>query len=960
MSLAARFASLGSLCLWFTAAAMAGDGPGEEFFEKEVRPLLVARCQSCHGEAKQKGGLRLDSLPSALAGGGTGPAVVPGKPAESLLVDAIRYGELYQMPPKSRLPEAEVATLTRWVEMGAPWPASVAAAAKPSNHFDLTERARHWSFQPVRLAEPPRVADEAWPTGEIDRFLLSRLEAKGLKPAPDAGRVTLIRRTTFDLTGLPPTPAEVDAFMADMAPDAFAKVVDRLLDSPHYGERWARHWLDLVRFAETAGHEFDYDHLDAWRYRDYVIRAFNADVPYDRFVVEHLAGDLVPDPRRDPANGADESILATGFFLLGEGTHSPVDVREEQMRRVSDQVDVISKAFLGLTVACARCHDHKFDAISTRDYYALAGYLASSRHQHAPIDKRAEIAAKAAELRSIKSQFTEALPKRTSPETVAAPAADGSILFEDFGTPGFAGWTATGQAFGDGPSQPGAFRPNTVAEGPVGWEIPAGQAHSGLIADRLQGVLRSRTFSIGAKYVHVLAAGKGGRINFVIDGFEKIRSPIYGGLTMGIDAGDTPRWYSMKLEAWNGQRAYIELADGGTVIYEAAIPFYSNGDGYLAVDEIRFSDSATPPVITGRVPVAIDGRRDGDLDRRYVALASSVPAPEYAPALLDGDGEDERVHIRGSHKTLGPEVPRRSLEAFSGVDQPHPDKGSGRLELARRVASADNPLLARVMVNRLWQHHFGEGLVRSVDDFGKMGQAPSHPELLDWLASRFVEGGWSVKAMHRLILTSRAYRMSSQIDPASEPERIDPSNILLHRANLRRLESESIRDAILACSGSLKGDMFGPSVPVHLTEFMDGRGRPGSSGPIDGDGRRSIYQNVRRNFLAPLLTAFDSPPPASPMGRRNVSNVPAQALTMLNDPFVLGQAKLWAERVLAAGPRTSEARVELLYRTAFGRSPTADERAAALAFVQGAEDDAGAWGDLCHVLFNVKEFVFVD
>jgi cytochrome c553 len=960
MRSAARFGSLVSLILALSAPAMAGDGSGEEFFEKEVRPLLVARCQGCHGEVKQKGGLRLDSLPSALTGGGTGPAVVPGKPAESLLVDAIRYGELYQMPPKSRLPEAEVATLTRWVEMGAPWPASAPVAAKPSSHFDLTERSRHWSFQPAVRAEPPEVVDEAWTAGPIDRFLLAKLEQKALKPAPDADRRTLIRRTTFDLTGLPPTPAEVAAFLADPAPDAFEKVVDRLLDSPHYGERWARHWLDLVRFAETAGHEFDYDHPDAWRYRDYVIRAFNADLPYDRFVVEHLAGDLVPDPRRDPVEGTDESILATGFFLLGEGTHSPVDVREEQMRRVSDQVDVISKAFLGLTVACARCHDHKFDAISTRDYYALAGYLASSRHQHVPIDKKGEIAAKVAELGSRKAQLEATLPRPTSLERPGAAASDGSTLFEDFGTPGYAGWTTSGHAFGDGPSQPGAFRPNNAAEGPVGWTIPAGQAHSGLVADRLQGVMRSRTFDVGAKYVHFLASGKGGRINFVIDGFEKIRSPIYGGLTLGVDAGDVPRWHSMKLEAWAGQRAYIELSDGGTLNYETAIPFYSNGDGYLAVDEIRFSDSATPPAMTGQAPIPIAGPRDGELDRRYVALATSIPRPEYAPALLDGDGEDERVHIRGSHKTLGPEVPRRSLEVFSGTEQPRPDKGSGRLELARRLTSPGNPLLARVMVNRLWQHHFGEGLVRSVDDFGKMGQAPSHPELLDWLARRFVDGGWSIKAMHRLILTSRAYRMSSQIDVASEPERIDPNNILLHRANLRRLESESIRDAILACSGTLKPAMFGPSVPVHLTEFMDGRGKPGSSGPIDGEGRRSIYQNVRRNFLAPFLMAFDSPPPASPMGRRNVSNVPAQALTMLNDPFVLGQSRLWGERLLAAGPRSAEARVESLYRTAYGRAPTAEERDGALAFVAGHEGDAGTWGDLCHVLFNVKEFVFVN
>ncbi len=353
-----------------SSPALAGDEVAAiEFFEAKVRPLLVNRCQSCHGGAKVKGGLRLDSRASALAGGPSGPAVVPGKPEESLLVEAINYGDDLKMPPKSKLPAEEIATLTKWVEQGAAWPvgreSTKSGQVKP---FDLRERARHWSLQPVKEPTPPKVKDAAWPINAVDRFLLAKLEAKGLKPAGEADRATLIRRLTFDLTGLPPKAAEIEAFVNDTTPDAYEKLVERLLASPHYGERWARHWLDLVRFAETSGHEFDYDIPLAYRYRDYVIRAFNADVPYNQLVVEHVAGDLLPDPRRDPSTGTNESVLGTGFFRFHEGVHSPVDLKEDGASKVDNQIDVLGKTFLGLTIACARCHDHKFDAITTRDY----------------------------------------------------------------------------------------------------------------------------------------------------------------------------------------------------------------------------------------------------------------------------------------------------------------------------------------------------------------------------------------------------------------------------------------------------------------------------------------------------------------------------------------------------------------------------------------------------------------
>jgi mono/diheme cytochrome c family protein len=965
----------------------APDPSAVAFFEGEVRPILVERCQSCHGARKSKADLRLDSRAAILAGGESGPAIVPGDPKESLLVDAINYGELHQMPPKSKLSDREIATLTRWVEMGAPW-ASANERGKPEDAakgggFDLEERARHWSFQPLRASGLPEVKDKGWPRTPIDRFVLSALEARRLSPAPEADRRALIRRVTFDLTGLPPTPGEIAAFLADRSPAAYENVVERLLASPHHGERWGRHWLDLVGFAETAGHEFDYDIPDAYRYRDYVIRAFNDDLPYDQFVVEQVAGDLLDPPRRRPVAGFNESILGTAFFRLGEGTHSPVDLLDDEAIRHDHQIDVLSKTFLGLTVACARCHDHKFDPIATKDYYALSGYLQSSRHQHAFIDPPARIAARADELRALKESLRSLIEASGSAHggpagdwatSADASAPDDSLLFEDFDAPAYEGWSVVGDAFGTGPTRPGDW---LIRREGTSWhaaDVAPGVAHSGLVADRLQGVLRSRTFVIEKRYIHTLAAGKDGRINVVIDGFEKIRSPIYGGLTTAVNS-DRPAWHTQDVGMWIGHRAYLEIADGATVNFTKGQSTIDPGDGFIAVDEIRFSDGKPARRIAR--PITRDvadlggcahpcGRHPWDDTLiRYAAIASKIPAPTLAPAIADGTGEDERVHIRGSSKNLGDVVPRRFLEVLAGADQPSPSLGSGRLELARRMVDPSHPLLARVLVNRVWKHHFGEGIVRTPDDFGKMGRAPSHPELLDDLAARFVAGGWSIKALHRLLVLSSTYRMRSEAIAGSEAERLDPTNEWLHRMNVRRLEAEAIRDALLAVSGRLDRAEFGPSVAPYLTPFMDGRGRPQASGPLDGNGRRSLYLNVRRNFLNPMFLAFDFPAPASPMGRRNVSNVPAQALTLMNDPFVVGQARLWAARLPGEGGATPRDRLAWLYETAFGRPPTDRETAGGLGFLAeqggayGGADDARAWEDLCHVLVNVKEFIYI-
>ncbi len=1074
-----------------------------EFFEKQVRPLLVARCYECHSaDTKEpKGGLRLDSRAAALKGGDTGPAVVPGDAKESLLVDAINYGEIYQMPPKSKMSAAEIAVLTKWVELGAPWPREDGpVAALASQEFDLQQRkAAHWCWQSVRPQQPPAVANAAWPQNGIDHFILAKLAEKGLAPSPPADKRTLIRRVYFDLIGLPPSPAEVEAFVADQAPQAFEKVVDELLKSPHFGERWARHWMDLVRYAETYGHEFDYAIPHATEYRDYLIRALNEDVPYDQVVIEHIAGDLLENPRRHPTEGYNESTIGTGFWWLGEATHAPVDVRGDEAGRVDNQIDVMTKTFLGVTVACARCHDHKFDAISTKDYYALAGFLQSSRRQEAMLDPHGKIREAARQMPSAKTaadrvlaaalsqpndskgnEFTRYLlaaretMNRNAEIDVSVIAARANVdatrltqwikamedaalkepshplrawhelanrkgepasldfaaardrlkseaireakeheqapLFADFNGDDYGDWFVTGEAFGAAPTRAAQWDSQTRGLRAA----QPGIAHSGLLSNRLRGLLRSPTFTIEHKNMHFRMAGQGVQIRVIIEGYfmDTFNGLLFRGCSATVDTKGQTVWHTQGDDLGNylGHRAHIEIID--------------NGDGFAAIDQIRFSDQGPPNVepnpLAMRALASDDVNsleslaseygniwndtlvswQEGTIDpagtrlvnwvlqhelvdlnqpvtslieqldiraQQIDELAKSLPGPKYALAITDGSTENERIFIRGNHRTLGDEAPRQLLEALVGPNPPHIQDGSGRLELARQIVDPANPLTARVMVNRVWHHLLGRGIVASVDNFGVLGQEPTHPELLDYLAAQFAQDGWSLKQLIRSIVLSRTYQMSSA--PDGRGDEVDPQNLLLHRMNIRRLEGEVIRDAILAVSGRLDRRLLGGSVPVHLTPFMQGRGRPGD-GPQDGNGRRSVYIAVRRNFLSPMMLAFDTPIPFNSVGARNVSNVPAQALIMMNDPFVVEQAAVWAKRLLASPGLTTEDRVHDMYASAFARPPSDTEMSSAVAFLteQGkqyglaleqAHQDLRVWSDLCHVILNVKEFVFI-
>jgi len=1061
--------------------ARAEDPADFEFFERRIRPVLADRCYSCHSQQseKLKGGLKLDSLEAALKGGDTQPAIVPGQPDASLLIKAVRYEDQnLLMPPKGRLTEQQINDLVQWVKAGAKWPNSPnsppSASPKSSSSkesFDLSQRAAsHWSWRPIQRPALPPVRETAWPRTPVDHFILHELEKANLPHAPQADARTLIRRLYFDLIGLPPSPEAIQKFTTNPTPEAYERLVDTLLASPRFGERWGRHWLDLVRYAETLGHEFDFPRHNAWRYRDYVIRALNQDVPYDQFVLEHLAGDQIQSPRFHPADGSNESLTATGFYWFGQQVHSPVDLRIYQSDVIDNQIDVLSKSFLGLTVACARCHDHKFDAISTRDFYSLYGILSSSRYTQTPTRPQVSNPKTISDLRALKVKIKEItadawiqqaevletallsaltststptqpskqtahkspdLPTRwsralaelsSSAQTTNSPAAEATA------TPpknqlvhALSEWYTTGTPKEWLTSIPGDFILSDPTR-PVSRLITTPGFDSGLISDRLQGSLRSKTFVIETPYLHILASGKDTRFNVVIDNFTMIQAPIYGGLRHVIDS-DQPRWFVVDLSMWQGHRAFLEFLDtshgdpasGGKGSYGPR--------GVFGLSDIRFSQTSASPspasdhlaelaelIRTIAAPTnsglfashfrkAVSDWRNnpapapsslavlGFLTRHdllpppapssnpaqvlskvfhnYRELELSIPESAYTPSITDGNGLDEVVFIRGNPKTPGTPVARRFLEALAPDPSDSFKQGSGRAEFAQHVIARENPFTARVMANRVWLHLFGRGIVPTPDDFGVLGQPPTHPALLDWIADYFrSEARWSVKQLIRTLVLSSTYKMASENKNAATIE-ADPQNLLFHRMSVKRLEAESIRDSILAITGDLNLKEGGPSVPTHLTPFMDGRGRPPVSGPLNGDGRRSIYLEVRNNFLTPMMRTFDSPIPFTTVGRRTASNVPAQSLILMNDPFVKDQARSWASRILRASTETVE-RIQSLFHQAYGRQATPSELSLVTGFLRTqaaahspSSKDLDLWSDLCHVILNGKELIYI-
>ena len=1105
------------LCAAGIAQPSTRDG---ELYENEVRPILAQRCVDCHGPDKARSGLRVDSIDGLLRGGERGPALVPGHPEQSLFVRAIRYEHELRMPERQKLPPEEIAILERWVSDGAPGPRGTSAApdSSQSTRFDLeARRDSHWAWSQLSDPAPPRPsalsADRpqgAAPQAShpIDRFIEAELERAGIEPAPPAAPELVLRRLTFDLTGLPPSIEELRDFREQSAIDpdqAYEQALERLLASPHYSERWARHWLDLVRYAETKGHEFDYPIANAWRYRDYVVRAFDSDVPYDRFVQEHLAGDLLADPRPHTTAGWNESILGTGFWFLGEEKHSPVDTRLEESDRVANQIDVLSKAFLGLTVACARCHDHKFDAISTRDYYALAGYSLSASYRQVRFEsleentrianeldalerryadeiRRASAAALERSVQEARPYLSAALERGASDEPLQSqPLAEDTSRLEAWiqslasapsstksqsddgerGTPepsrsifpdpeGNA-WIQDGVRFGIRPRQAGEVRLGTSSTRPIervfdrtgAWADPSwsaiapseGNEKDGGKIDWVQAgqTLRTRTFTLEAASLWYLVEGEG--MAFAeVESHRLVAGPLHGATIRSLaleDADEAPvdtarlerRWVEHDLRDYVGRRMHVEFTPSArgefgvlAVVAGADPPNAQVGEAdplqrLLAAlgSESTDGTAVESPLREDRIEQQIEAfiercasaaRWLGETPSAASVLASDdaelarlcdamlrrptlFPLPWFganpsvsayvrerqaleaqivvhsatAPALLEANGIDEFILARGDVRSPQEPAARGFLSALEGSSNDENGRGSGRLALARALTDAQrNPFFARVRVNRVWKHLFGRGLVATVDNFGATGEEPTHPELLDWLASRFVADGYSQRALLRRILTSRTYRRSSRIHPAAQLE--DPTNRLLSHMPVRRLEGEAIRDAMLFVSGTLDRTRFGPPVPLFLTEFMEGRGRPEESGPLLGNGRRSLYLAVRRNFLNPFFQTFDFPTPATTIGRRTNSNVPSQALTLLNSPLVLELAELWA-RNTASGERTDAERIEGLYLQAFARAPDPEELQLMLGFLEGADTSSERWSDLCHVLFNSTEFFYL-
>jgi hypothetical protein len=813
-----------------------------EFFEKKVRPVLVKNCYNCHSAStNSKGGLRVDDRNGLLQGGSSGPAVVPGKPEKSLLIQAVTHsGDISSMPPKKPLSAEEIADLTQWIKDGAAWPKVTIAVSTPNARYDRL-RKEHWAWQPLRQSQVPLVKDSAWPRGDIDRFLLAKLEDTGLAPVRDADKPALLRRLTFDLTGLPPTPEEMDAFLADSSAGAFEKAVDRLLASPAYGERWGRHWLDVARYGESTGSGRNVPYPHAWRYRDYVIDAFANDKPYDQFLREQIAGDLLPaqsDQERD------EHRIATGFLALGvKDVNQRFKVRFI-MDNIDEQIDTVSRAVLALTASCARCHDHKFDPISTRDYYALAGIFHSTD----------------------------------------------------------------------------------------------------------------------------LCAG--------------VRNLMGGGGMAYYDP-------SMLLQVGTPPAADPQLADKIAQAKKAVQEAQAEFDAIRGKPEGKeLGANGQPKQVIARQKVT---KLQGEL------LALNDPATHGQAALGVRDAKtvaDTEIRIRGEAEKLGPLAPRGFLSVVEVPGAtPVNSQQSGRLELAQWLTNPRNPLTPRVMVNRIWHHLFGRGLVSSVDNFGVTGDVPSHPELLDYLAAEFMRDGWSVKKMVRRVVLSRAYQMSSSSEASPEdlrpplagksPLAVDPANRLVWRHSPRRLDAEEIRDAMLAVAGRLEKSR--PQSPAKDLKVMELANNGPEAKRLEGEGQasrhRSVYLPLLRGLTPRSLEVFDFAEQGFVTGSRDSTTVATQALYLLNDPFVHRQALGLAQRLLQPADRDDAARIHLAYRLTVGRQATAKEIERTKAYLAAYEAEArvsaaskvsaneetkesseagtAAWASFCQALLASAEFRYV-
>lgn len=787
------------------------------FFENEVRPLLAEKCVKCHSEKKQEGSLRLDKLDGFLTGGDSGPAIVPGKPDESMLIEAVRY-ESYEMPPNEKMSDEEIAVFVKWVQMGAPWPEHAGEVREAS--AQITDEDREWwSYQPLKKPEVPAADGKGWAKGEIDHFVYNKMAEKGIEPAPEADKATLVRRLYFDVIGLPPTPEEINAFLADTDPNAWENLVDRLLADKRYGEHWGRYWLDVVRFAESDGFNQDAFRPHLWRYRDYVVRSFNDDKPYPQFVKEQLAGDELPGDNPD-------NLVATGYLRLGIYEYNQRDARSHWNDIMNEMVDVTSDVFLGTAMACARCHDHKFDPVLQSDYFRLRAFFE-------PIEFRDDLVYATEE----EKQEYERKLKIWNDAT-----ADIQTEIKDLIKPyEERKWVSTVEKFPLDIQK--AF--NTPVTERTSWD-------------------QQMAYIIGRQY------------------FDEGGGPLR----------------SLSKEHKEKHEALLKKLEEFKDLKPAPLP--------TVMAATDFNGAISPTHIP-------DQEQMGPIDPGFPTVLSKVST------------------------------------TMETVDKAQENSSGRRTALAEWIAREDNPLTTRVIVNRIWQQHFGQGIVPTPNDFGHMGQPPTHPELLDWLTTSFIANGWSFKALHKQILMSATWRQSADHPRADEFRELDPGDLLMWRSRVNRLRAEQIRDAMLVVSGELNSQMGGPSVDGKVP-------------------RRSLYVIFKRNTPDSFLAAFDIANGLGSVAERNVTTTPTQSLMMINGEFSLARATKLAENLKKkhqAG--NTEALLADAFERTWGRAPNEEENQSALAFLEAK--DAGvpvseikpeALTDFCHVLLNSNEFLYVD
>ena len=955
-------------CIVLLYASLAAHGEeGTDLFEKKVRPLLVEHCLKCHGPEKQKGGLRWDSREGWQTGGDSGPPIVPGKPEASLMMKAVGYADRdLKMPPDQKLEPEQVAVLRQWIALGAPDPRVLAGMTKPKGALSAAAATAgtHWAYQLPKRTAPPQVRDKDWPRNDIDRYILAKLEAKGLKPAPDASPDALRRRLAYDLTGLPAAGIDIAEGQTNPAE------LDRLLASQAFAERWAQHWLDVARFAESSGGGRTLPFKDAWRYRDYVINSVRDDVPMDRFITEQIAGDLLP---YDSAAQHARQLTATGFLVLGANNYEEQDKEMLRMDIVDEQLDVIGKSLLGMSIGCARCHDHKFDPIPTRDYYALAGILRSTKlirnpkenvahwiDTPLPLEGQAETAMAAHEARLAAAQ--KQLDDATAALTKIAPgnklkgALKRSLAIDK----------APGIVVDDTQArQVGQWTPSTSIPTFIG----AGYLHD---ANEGKGTKTHtftpkipRTARFEVRFAYTTSPDRATNVPVKIlhaDGEEELT----------VDETKEPpvagRYVSLGQFRFEGEgQGYVLISNEGTkgVVTADAVVF-------IPVEDLPKLAESEAPRSSRNTKAAKAEKRVKDLAEALKKLEKAMPKrPEVMTVSEHDQVGDSPIHIRGQIRNLGPKVPRGYLQsAFHGDAPKVPADQSGRVQLAQWITSPHNTLTARVLVNRTWLHLFGEGLVRSPDNFGVTGEKPSHEELLDHLAFKLMDEGWSMKKLVRYIVSSRTYGMSSDPGsalPGTGPALTDPENRLLWRQNRRRMDANALRDAILATAGTLDLTFMGP----NISDAKAVNGNDGGAGNLEynysfNDTRRSLYTPAFRNRRLELFEAFDFGNINQPLAQRTTSTVAPQALYFMNHEFVMQQSHAAARRLLAMSLHDDAERLAKAFRLALGRSPSKREAQLSADFVavSASETDATAaedhWAMLFQSLFACVDFRHVE